>query len=100
GELVIVRLAQLADDAVEGAGHRAGRRRLRRIVAGRLQRVAEVGQAELDAGGRDAARVLTEDAEVRVRSGRQLDLLLDLAGRVAQEAQLDLLAALPAARHH
>ena len=64
-----------------------------------LDDVADAADPELDPRRVDAVGRLAVDAEERVAGGRQLDLLLDLAGRVAEEPDLDLLAGLAAGRH-
>ena len=98
-KLEVVNIAWLLNDAVERTRPSARRRLGRRLVRLDLKHVGRIrAQAEWQAGRADAARVFTEYLELSAgrHGGRQLDLLLQLAGRVAQETDLDLLSELAA----
>src|SRR5262249_26034615 len=93
-------IARLVDDAVQCQGQLGLRCGGARVVRLNRDDVAVLRHAERDRRRRDAAFVLRVDAELRTGLLRQLDLLLDLPGRIAKEANLDLLARLAAGRNN
>src|SRR5262249_1380529 len=94
-------LAGLRDDAVERARCGAGRRGLRRVVRPALDHVRQLTEAELEPGRADAVgRLAVQPPVAVVVVGRQLHLLLDRPGWVAEERDFQFLARLAAGGTH
>src|SRR5205814_5642420 len=71
GELEVIHLAGLGDDAVKSAGCDAGSSRCSRVVGAGLDGIGQIDDAELEAGRADAVGSLAVAPPVRLVDGRQ-----------------------------